>query len=58
MNEVIGQVAESYAEYQCDPSTVENSDLYPKNEDDSTTTDDLDSITVEYNRRILRSTPV
>ena len=57
MNEVIGPVAESYAEYHCDPSTVENSDFYPKYQDDSTT-DDLNSITVEYNRRILRSTAV
>ena len=58
MNEVIGQVTESYAEYHCDPSTVENSDFYSNfnNENDSTTTED--SITMEYNKRILRSTPV
>jgi len=57
MNEVIGPVAESYIECQCAPSTVENSDLYPKYQDDSISNFDLDSIKDDH-RHIHRSTAV
>ena len=57
MNEVIGPVAESYIEFQCAPSTVENSDFYSKYQDDSTTNFDLVSIKDDH-RNIDRSTVV
>ena len=63
MNEVIGTVEESYAEYRCDPSIVENTSsagFYSKHRDDDTVVDDLDSITDECNTHmhILKSTAV
>ena len=67
MNEVIGTIAESYAEYRCDPSIVENTSsagFYSKRRDDDTVVDDLDSmhnmayVTYEYSTHIFKSTAV
>lgn len=62
MNEVIGTVAGSYAEYRCEQSTVENISnggyVYYHKSHDQNTTDDLDSLMDEHNRRILRTTAV
>ena len=60
MNEVIGTIAGSIAEYRCEPSYVENissAGYYSKSHTDHTV-DDLDSIIDEYNRRILQTTAV
>lgn len=60
MNEVIGKVTESYTDYHCDTSVVENvsnGDFCSKKQDEDTI-DDLDSIIHQYNSRVLRSTAV
>lgn len=51
---MIGRVTESYTDYPCEPSVVENvsnDEFYSKKQDESTT-DDLNSIINEYNSRV------
>ena len=65
MHEVIGTVADSYADYPCEPSVVENASngdcAYTfKNQlqSDDKADDDLSSATDERDRKILRITAV
>ena len=60
MNEVVGTVAGSYAEYRCEQSTVENisNGGYCYKYQEENATDDLDSLIDEYNTHVPRSTAV
>lgn len=61
MNEVIGRVTESYTDYPCDTSYVENissGDIYSRKKDENTSSDDLNSTTDDNNSQIYRTTSV
>ena len=59
MDQVIGKVTESYTDYPCDTSYVENvssSDMYSRNQHENTS--DVDSITDDHHTQNFRITSV